>query len=358
MVAAAALLCLANGTVAHAGPKTHRVAKGQTLGKIASRYNVSVDALRAANGIVRKQVIKPGQRLWIPPKDDPDGSKTAALRGKQDDARGDAPRHDKRGKAKRGGPPPKTPVRWHTVANKQRLGSIAKRYNVTLAALQHANDIGPKSVIKPGEKLIIPGRHDVDGSEARAQRQSLVEAAPAGDAPSPKGAPSWAAYQRAPARPGWVKVFGRKDRKWEGRALTKSGRASKKAKAAFARVLATRSGQDHAIDPRLIELVARVSDTFGGREIRVVSGYRLGDTPKSSRHRHGRAIDFVVAGVPNAVVRDYVKTFDAVGVGYYPNSHFVHLDVRERWTYWVDLSAPGQPARYTGMHTRRSKPER
>jgi len=35
-----------------------------------------------------------------------------------------------------------------------------------------------------------------------------------------------------------------------------------------------------------------------------------------------------------------------VGVGYYPNSTFVHLDVRSLPTYWVDYSKPGEPPRY------------
>ena len=109
------------------------------------------------------------------------------------------------------------------------------------------------------------------------------------------------------------------------------------------------------IDKRLVELLADVSDTFGGRTLRVVSGVRLGNTPEGSRHRHGRAIDFVVEGVPNEVLRDYVKTFHQVGVGYYPNSHFVHLDVRDRWTYWIDLSRPGERPRYAGFWTKASK---
>ena len=55
------------------------------------------------------------------------------------------------------------------------------------------------------------------------------------------------------------------------------------------------------------------------------------------------------------VLRDYVKTFDKVGVGYYPNSHFVHMDVRKQWTYWVDVSSPGQRPRYAGFWTRRPR---
>jgi hypothetical protein len=88
-----------------------------------------------------------------------------------------------------------------------------------------------------------------------------------------------------------------------------------------------------------------VSDTFGGRLIRVVSGYRTSSYFADSRHKHSAAIDFSIAGVPNAVVRQYLLLFDDVGVGYYPNSSFVHLDVRDGAMQWVDYAGPGEAPR-------------
>jgi hypothetical protein len=35
-----------------------------------------------------------------------------------------------------------------------------------------------------------------------------------------------------------------------------------------------------------------------------------------------------------------------VGVGYYPNSTHIHLDVRDKTTYWVDYSFPGERPHY------------
>jgi hypothetical protein len=40
-----------------------------------------------------------------------------------------------------------------------------------------------------------------------------------------------------------------------------------------------------------------------------------------------------------------------VGVGYYPNSSFVHLDVRETNTYWVDYAGPGEAPRKTNRRS-------
>src|SRR5262245_48630924 len=67
------------GATAKGTPHTHVVGKGQRLGSIAKRYNVSIDALAYANGIRQKDPIKPGQRLIIPDRSDKDGSEARAL---------------------------------------------------------------------------------------------------------------------------------------------------------------------------------------------------------------------------------------------------------------------------------------
>jgi hypothetical protein len=97
---------------------------------------------------------------------------------------------------------------------------------------------------------------------------------------------------------------------------------------------------------RLLSLIAQVSDHYGGRPLHVVSGYRLpgGLTRTTSRHVAGEAIDFRIPGVPLTELRDYCSRFENVGVGYYPNTQFVHLDVRRQAARWTDWSLPGQPA--------------
>jgi LysM repeat protein/predicted esterase len=70
-----ALACLVPN--AEAAPTIHTVGDGQTLGKIAKRYNVSIAAICTANGIERRTKIRPGQRLLIPDPDDKDGTRAA-----------------------------------------------------------------------------------------------------------------------------------------------------------------------------------------------------------------------------------------------------------------------------------------
>jgi membrane-bound lytic murein transglycosylase D len=48
-------------------PASHRVQAGETASQIAHRYGVDLDALLDYNGLSRTSIIKPGQRLRIPP---------------------------------------------------------------------------------------------------------------------------------------------------------------------------------------------------------------------------------------------------------------------------------------------------
>jgi hypothetical protein len=50
--------------------------------------------------------------------------------------------------------------------------------------------------------------------------------------------------------------------------------------------------------------------------------------------------------VSNRELRDFCRGLPSAGVGYYPNSWFVHLDARDERSYWVDYSRPGEAPRY------------
>src|SRR5262245_28726702 len=107
----------------------------------------------------------------------------------------------------------------------------------------------------------------------------------------------------------------------------------------------------HAMNPRLLKLLYQTGRHWPGRRLEVVSGYRHPTVAKNPRspHRKGLACGFRVEGVQAAELRDYLrKTYEKVGVGYYPNSTFVHLDVRkEKSAFWIDYSGPGERAIYS-----------
>ena len=112
------------------------------------------------------------------------------------------------------------------------------------------------------------------------------------------------------------------------------------------------TGKRHGMHWRLMQLIYRVARHFPAQRLEIVAGYRHPRVAtqkgvSNSYHTRGRAVDLRVPGVSNDALRDYLRTFKKVGVGYYPNSTHVHLDVREdRSAYWVDHSGPGEPADY------------
>ena len=115
------------------------------------------------------------------------------------------------------------------------------------------------------------------------------------------------------------------------------GEALERAELAFAH---REHGSHRPVHPRLLELVHRAVRHFRAPYVYVVSGYR-GSNPRS-RHAQGRAVDLVLPGVPDRRLAAYLRPQGFVGVGIYPTSGFVHLDVRARSYFWSDSSAPGQ----------------
>jgi uncharacterized protein YcbK (DUF882 family) len=220
----------------------------------------------------------------------------------------------------------------HTVYDGQTLGRIARRYNVTVEDLCHVNGIRHGARIHPGQVLVIP-----DGNEDLLPK-----------ARGSHGKERWQDYVEHPHKRGVV-TLQTPNAKWRGIVVSRRGKVFPRAQEAIEKMLASwRTGTIHEIDPRLIRLVVRVSDTFGGRPIRVVSGYREHSYFEESKHKVGHAFDFSIPGIPNSVLRDYLRTLPNVGVGYYPNSTHVHLDVREVAAYWVDEAGPGEPPRFQG----------
>lgn len=99
----------------------------------------------------------------------------------------------------------------------------------------------------------------------------------------------------------------------------------------------------HPIAPRLLDLVYRAMRHFDAPLVHMVSGYRADRA--GSRHTQGRAIDMVIPGVSNDELASYVRGFGFVGVGVYPKSGFVHLDVRDSSFFWIDDSLPDERCR-------------
>ncbi len=95
-------------------PHTHRVAPGDTLYAIASRYQVPLRALIEQNHLEPPFALEEGQTLEIPPP------------------------------------------RVHQVAQGETFEAIARAYNVDLRSLGLMNRMAPPYAVRPGDQIVLP----------------------------------------------------------------------------------------------------------------------------------------------------------------------------------------------------------
>jgi uncharacterized protein YcbK (DUF882 family) len=100
-----------------------------------------------------------------------------------------------------------------------------------------------------------------------------------------------------------------------------------------------RTGDAHDMDPRLLDLLCELRLKLDTTEpVHIISGYR---SPASnallhaksegvathSLHMDGKATDIRIPGRNLALLRKTALSMKSGGVGYYPSSDFVHVDV-------------------------------
>lgn len=108
----------------------------------------------------------------------------------------------------------------------------------------------------------------------------------------------------------------------------------------------SRTGEVHHYDPRVFDLLADLQDAMAvpNAEFQIICGYRTPRTneflrthtsgvARNSLHMQAEAIDIRVPGVSTLKLRDMALKLARGGVGYYPQSGFIHVDVGRvrRW---------------------------
>ncbi len=106
-----------------------------------------------------------------------------------------------------------------------------------------------------------------------------------------------------------------------------------------------RTGEVKAIDPALLDLLWGLRERLGnGKAYHVISGYRSrrtnaylrtrsGGVAKYSLHMVGKAVDIRLPGTATRELKQAAVTLKRGGVGYYPQSDFIHVDTG-RVRYW------------------------
>jgi uncharacterized protein YcbK (DUF882 family) len=100
-----------------------------------------------------------------------------------------------------------------------------------------------------------------------------------------------------------------------------------------------RTGEQHDIDPRLLDLLCDLNLRLDTPEpFHIISGYRSPATnamlhanssgvAAHSLHVDGMAADIRIPGRSLSLLRNTALSMNGGGVGYYPSSDFVHVDV-------------------------------
>lgn len=119
-------VCMLIGVTAASAQQTYVVQPGDTLAKIAARFQTTVGAIATANGITNPNYIYYGESLIIPPP----GTETT--------------------------PPPASETSvYYIVRPGDTLSEIAVKYNSTVDAIKRANGL-ITSVIYPNQGLRVP----------------------------------------------------------------------------------------------------------------------------------------------------------------------------------------------------------
>jgi uncharacterized protein YcbK (DUF882 family) len=94
-----------------------------------------------------------------------------------------------------------------------------------------------------------------------------------------------------------------------------------------------------------LDVLYAIRTTLAARQpFHIISGYRSPRTnaflcesgrgvARNSLHVQGKAADIRIPGIDLSLVRDVAMSLKEGGVGYYPSSNFVHVDVG-RVRYW------------------------
>ncbi len=263
--------------------------------------------------------------------------------------------------------------REHVVRAGQTLAAVARRYHVDVWDLALASDLRPTATLRPGHTLTVPSPHttyvrpgqtlseiahhqgcEVDelrrlnhlraSATLHVGQRLLLPGYEAAGASTPRD-------YGAPDAPGVV-TLRRRDEARRVALVDAERRVTAEGVVALSELMRARDTDPaERPHPRLVALLAAISDHFGGAEVFIVSGRREagGYTRESSRHTRGQATDIRVRGASTRALWDYCRTLASTGCGYYPRSGFVHVDVRASAAQWVDWSSAGRRARYGNL---------
>ena len=113
----------------------HKVRRGDSIWSIARRYDVSVAAIKAENGLARPSDVVVGKTLKIPVLERPKPKGKAAKRRPKANARRS---------------------RRYTIKPGDSLWKVARKHGVELEVLLKRNGLAPGAIVRPGQTIRLP----------------------------------------------------------------------------------------------------------------------------------------------------------------------------------------------------------
>lgn len=152
---------VASASVGKGGASYHRVRRGDSLWSISQRYGVSVDDLMAMNNLASSRKIKAGQKLVISEAEKQVEVESKVEEKEKVDVKDEVENttEDEDVVVKR----EKTPsvnmsssdTNLHVVESGDTFWSISRKYGLSVDELLLMNGLQKKSIIKPGNKLVV-----------------------------------------------------------------------------------------------------------------------------------------------------------------------------------------------------------
>ena len=158
------------------------VKHGDTIDSVVKRYGVPASAIAEANNLPNGSTLRPGQRLIIP-KYDVTGS-TAAPRASAPMTTAVRPQP-----AMPVSTPAATGQHVHIIAPGETLMKLSRQYNKPLVEIAKANNIPPSTLVKVGDRIVIPGARASQAQQQVPARQTMAMQTPAAPVkPAPQAA--------------------------------------------------------------------------------------------------------------------------------------------------------------------------
>lgn len=162
---------------------------------------------------------------------------------------------------------------------------------------------------------------------------------------NPTSGPTWKKERASDASPALRPVLATLVNVHTDEALAIGPEPTRDEAALIARFLRDRTTwEEHTIHPTCMRVVRETTTLFQARRVEFISGYRSDKlnehlrkkghrVAQRSQHVLGNAVDFRLVGVPVQTVLRHLRGAHNGGVGFYPQSGFLHADAgpRRRW---------------------------